>query len=83
MVAAVCVIIPHTQQPHFACGSLDVMGSVCIALGEVHTWAALPFPASKVPSVSGVSSNPSWCMGHTAWHCPVPHPLGNKPPNLP
>lgn len=45
MVAAVCVIIPHTQQSHFARGSLDVMGRVCIALGEVHTWAALPFPA--------------------------------------
>ena len=76
------MIIPRTRQPRFARGSLDVMGSVCIALGEVHTRAALPFPALKVPSGWGVSSNPSWCMGHTAWHCPVPHPLGNKPQNL-
>lgn len=83
MVAAVCVIMPHTGQPHFARGSVDVMGTVCVALGELHTWAALPFPASKAFSVSGVSSNPIWCMCHTTWHGPVPHPFGNKPQNPP
>lgn len=86
MGAAVCVIIPHTRQPHCACGSLDAMGSVCIALAEVHTWPSPPFPASKVPSVWGVSSNPSWCMGHTAWHCPVPPSPWKqtpKPPSAP
>lgn len=34
-------------------------------------------------SPCGASCNPSWCMGHTAWHCPMPHTFGNKPQNLP
>lgn len=40
----------------------------------------------KSPNVWGVSSNPSWCMGHTAWHCPVPPSPWKqtpKPPSAP
>lgn len=70
---------PSHTQPYFPFGSLDVMGSVCIALGELHTWAVLPFPALKVPSVLGVSSKSLMSVGQAAWCCPVLQALGNKP----
>jgi len=82
-VAAVCVTTPPAGQPRCARGSLDVVGRVCVALRELHTWAVLRFPALKVPSAWGALSNPSWCMGHTPWRCPVPPHLASEPQNLP
>lgn len=25
------------------------------------------------------STNPAWCVGHTAWHCHLPHPVETHP----
>lgn len=31
------------------------------------------------PCCWGVSTNPNWCMGHTAWHFQLPHPMETNP----
>lgn len=50
------------------------MGSVCIALGELHTWEALLFSVSGVPDVG--ESKPTQSG---AWHCHLPHPMEANP----
>lgn len=79
------VAIPHTWQPHLACGSLDAMGSVCIALGELHTWEALLFYSFLLlKSLLLESLNQSKLVhgSHSlALSSATPH--GNKPYNLP
>lgn len=58
----------------------DGKGVHCPGRGT-HLGSTTLFCFQKSPC--GASCNPSWCTGHTAWHCPMPHTFGNKPQNLP